>query len=88
MQKSRAQNYVVMKFLRNVRASLGYDLDDETLGMLCEALLHFMLTASVLPSERKVYWKGVNLDIVVPSLKILSKSPDRAYCHPNHKNGG
>jgi hypothetical protein len=66
------------EILEKCKSKLGYDLDDETLGMLCEALLHFMLTASVLPSERKVYWKGVNLDIVVPSLKILSKSPDRA----------
>jgi hypothetical protein len=54
------------------------DLDDESLGTLCEALLHFMLTASLLPSERKVNWKGVELDLVVPSLKMLSKSPEKA----------
>lgn len=66
------------KILEKCKNKLGQDLDDETLGKLCEALLHFMLTASVLPSERKVNWKGSSLDIVVPSLKILSKSPDRA----------
>jgi hypothetical protein len=52
--------------------------DSKTLGLLCEALLHFMLTASVLPSERKVNWKGADLDIVVPSLRMLNKSPNKA----------
>jgi hypothetical protein len=66
------------EILEKCKNKLGQDLDDETLGMLCESLIHFMLTASVIPSERKVNWKGSSLDIVVPSLKILSKNPDRA----------
>jgi hypothetical protein len=57
---------------------MGNDLDDESLGNLCEALLHFMLTASLLPSERKLNWKGSELDLVVPSLKMLSKSPEKS----------
>lgn len=51
---------------------------DEELGTLCEALLHFMLTASLLPSERKVTVGGVELDVAIPSTKILAKSPDKA----------
>ncbi|UVS69648.1 hypothetical protein [Nitrososphaera viennensis] len=51
--------------------------DDEALGNLCEALLHFMLTASLLPSERKVTVDGTELDVVVPSVKNLAKSPDK-----------
>lgn len=51
--------------------------DDEALGTLCEALLHFMLTASLLPSERKVMVEGMELDIVVPTVKNLAKSPDK-----------
>lgn len=51
---------------------------DEALGTLCEALLHFMLTASLLPSERKVTVdSGIELDLVVPSVKSLAKSPDK-----------
>ena len=57
---------------------MGDQLDDESFGTLCEALLHFMLTASLLPSERKVNWKGAELDLVVPSLKMLSKSPEKS----------
>jgi hypothetical protein len=57
---------------------LGPEADDETLATLCEALLHFMLTASVLPSERKVSMYGADLDIVIPSTRVLGKSPDRS----------
>jgi hypothetical protein len=60
------------------KSKLDHGLDDESLATLCEALLHFMLTASVLPSERKVNWKGSQLDLVVPSLKMLSNSPEKS----------
>ena len=59
-------------------SKLDHGLDDESLAALCEALLHFMLTASVLPSERKVIWKGSQLDLVVPSLKMLSNNPEKS----------
>lgn len=54
------------------------EADDATLATLCEALLHFMLTASLLPSERKVSVRGAELDIVIPSTRTLDKSPDKA----------
>jgi hypothetical protein len=53
-------------------------MSEEPLADLCEALLHFLLTASMLPSERKVNLKGTELDLVVPSLKMLKKDPDKA----------
>lgn len=52
--------------------------DEITLAALCEALLHFMLTASLLPSERKIRLQGVELDIVIPSSKVLLKSPNKS----------
>jgi hypothetical protein len=66
------------EILDHCRYAMNYNINDETAGALCEALLHFMLTASVLPSERKVNWRGVNLDVVIPSLKILDKDPSKA----------
>jgi hypothetical protein len=66
------------EILDECKNTMGDELDDESFGNLCEALLHFMLTASLLPSERKISWKGSGLDIVIPSLKMLSKSPERA----------
>ena len=52
--------------------------NDESIGTLCEALLHFMLTACTLPSVRKVMIDNINLDIIVPNLDTLSNFPDKA----------
>lgn len=57
---------------------LGPQTNDEVLGTLGEALLHFMLTASLLPSERKVSLAGMELDVVIPSIKNLTKDPSKA----------
>ena len=52
---------------------------DETIAVLCEALLHFMLTVSTLPSERKIQIKdNPNIDIVIPSLQSLKRTPDKS----------
>ena len=66
------------EILMKCTKTLGPLADDETLATLCEALLHFMLTASVLPSERKVRFKEANLDVVIPSVKILQKNQEKA----------
>jgi hypothetical protein len=66
---------------------LGPQADDETLGTLCEALLHFMLTASLLPSERKVTLDGTELDVVVPSVKNLAKDASKALVIQIVKDG-
>lgn len=52
--------------------------DEETLVMLCEGLLHFMLTAALLPSERKLAFNRTELDVVVPSLRMLARSPKKS----------
>lgn len=57
---------------------LGPEADDEVLANLCEALLHFMLTVSLLPSERKVDVHGAALDIVIPSIRVLGKEPEKS----------
>jgi hypothetical protein len=65
------------EILEGCKNMMGDLLDEESVGNLCEALLHFMLTSSLLPSERKVTWRGSELDLVIPSLKMLSKSPQK-----------
>lgn len=50
----------------------------ETTGILCEALLHFMLTATTIPSVRKVSFDGIKLDIVIPNIHTLRNYPDKA----------
>lgn len=51
----------------------------ETIAFLGEALLHFMLTVSTLPSERKIQVKdNLILDIVIPNLQSLKRTPDKS----------
>jgi hypothetical protein len=66
------------EIIRRCTAALGPAASEEDVGTLCEALLHFMLTASLMPSERKVTVDGVELDVVIPSTKGLAKSPAKA----------
>jgi len=54
------------------------DASDKSIGSLCEALLHFMLTTCTLPSVRKVRIDNIDIDIVIPNLHTLRKFPDKA----------
>lgn len=52
---------------------------DETIAVLCEALLHFMLTVCSLPSERKIQVKdNLCIDVVVPNMTNLKRTPDKS----------
>lgn len=42
---------------------------------LCEALLHFLLTASGYPSQRKITFNNQEIDIVIPDLRTLKSKP-------------
>ncbi|HYY86802.1 MAG TPA: hypothetical protein VE594_06830 [Nitrososphaeraceae archaeon] len=52
--------------------------NEENVGSLCEALLHFMLTTRTLPSARKVRISKVDLDVVIPNLHTLRNFPEKA----------
>jgi hypothetical protein len=53
--------------------------NEERVATLSEALLHFMLTICTLPSERKIQVKdNLTLDVVVPNLQTLKRSPDKS----------
>jgi hypothetical protein len=50
-----------------------------TIAIICEALLHFMLTVSTLPSERKVEIRySLTIDVVIPNLLTLKRRPDKS----------
>jgi hypothetical protein len=73
----RASRMYCEEIVEKCMKEMGPGASDEELGTLCEALLHFMLTASLLPSERKVAVGGTELDVVIPSTKSLAKNPDK-----------
>ena len=46
-------------------------------GGLAEALMHYLLTVVMIPSERKVKYDDIELDLVIPTLKQLQTDPKR-----------
>ena len=48
---------------------------DESIGVLATGLLHFLLTNTLLNSQRKVKYQEIEIDIVIPDLKTLEKDP-------------
>ena len=63
---------------RLVSSELSSD-HDRVIGTLSEAVLHFMLTISTLPSERKTRLNGeLVIDVVIPNLRILKINPSKS----------
>lgn len=56
----------------------NYDDSEKPLSLLCEAFLHFLLTTTSLPSQRKIMLKDVEIDLVIPDLKSLNKDPKKS----------
>ncbi len=50
----------------------------EILGTFAEGLMHYLLTTALIPSQRKITFKDVYIDISIPDVKILGTSPHDA----------
>ena len=48
---------------------------DEDLGIFAESLMHYFLALAVIPSQRKISQKDVEIDIVIPDLRTLKSNP-------------
>lgn len=48
---------------------------DEDLGIFAEALMHYLLTVSLIPSQRKISKNNVEIDIVIPDILTLNSNP-------------
>jgi hypothetical protein len=55
-----------------------YRLNNDSLITMYEILLHFMLTACTIPSHRKVEISNFTIDLVIPNLNALLRSPSNA----------
>ncbi len=49
---------------------------DEDVGIFAESLMHYLLTLSLISSQRKIIENDVEIDIVLPDLKTLSSNPN------------
>ena len=55
--------------------SLGENID-ENVGVFATSLLHYLLTLSLTPSQRKIEYKNQQLDIIIPDLRTLRTAPE------------
>ena len=52
---------------------VSMDTKDVAVGILATGILHYLLTNSLLNSQRKLEHNGVELDIIIPDIKTLEK---------------
>lgn len=78
LSSSHGQEYLceIVDVCRRKVQSRGGNHESE-LGMLT-TILHFTMSLAAVPSHRKVVNNGVELDVVVPDLRTLQKSPESA----------
>ncbi|MBT6468670.1 MAG: hypothetical protein HOK63_03335 [Thaumarchaeota archaeon] len=64
------------------------DSKDEAVGVLATGILHYLLTNAFLNAQRKIEYKGMELDIVIPDIKTLEKDPKMTLiiCIPKSSN--
>ena len=48
---------------------------DEDLGIFSESLMHYFLTLAIIPSQRKISQKGIEIDIAIPDLRTVQNNP-------------
>ena len=51
---------------------------EEVVADIATGLLHYLLTSSLITSQRKTELRGIELDIVIPDIKTLEKDPKKA----------
>lgn len=61
---------------------------DEAVGVLATGLLHYLLTNSLISSQRKVKCQGQEIDIIIPDIKTLEKDAKKSLiiCIPKSSN--
>jgi hypothetical protein len=80
LQASRKYLQIIMDTcLSRLQNTSKIEIADNLVLDLCEALLHFMLTASTLPSARKTEVnKKLKIDLAIPNVRCLMKNPQKA----------
>ncbi|MGI9011198.1 MAG: hypothetical protein ACR2F1_08435 [Nitrososphaeraceae archaeon] len=59
---------------------------EKPLSILCESFLHFLLTTTSLPSQRKIMLNELEIDLVIPDIKTLYKDPKKTLIIIFHKD--
>ena len=85
LQASRKYIRIILdNCLLRLRNISKIEITDDMILDLCEALLHFMLTASTLPSARKIEVdRKIRIDLVIPNVTMHSENSSEgiSYCY-------
>ncbi len=74
-EKKENSIQIIEKLMKNCSDSLnGISLPPYDWVTLAEALMHYMLTAMVLPSQRKINIGGVEISIIIPNARNIYKN--------------
>jgi len=77
-EKKENSIQIIEKLMKNCLDSLnGISLPHSDWVTLAEALMHYMLTAMVLPSQRKINVSGVEISIIIPNARNIYKNLDQ-----------
>lgn len=68
---------VIKAILEHCLSSIGKNeaVKSDTHGAVAEGLLHYLLTISMIPSQRKTLFQSVDVDIAIPDTRTLGTSP-------------
>ena len=70
---------IIDSLFNNCSVLLNKDnLFEDEFVLFAEAMLHFVLTMSMIPAERKINIDGIDIDILVPNSKNLKDNNDKA----------
>jgi len=65
--------------LDKVVDKIGEDVnEDEKFGTLAESITHYLFTEMLIPSQRKISYEGIELDLVIPNTLELKKNSENA----------
>jgi hypothetical protein len=78
IEKSENSKYIIEELMKNCLNSLDRNtLFDSEWVSIGEALMHYMLTVMVLPSQRKITMDGFEVSVVIPDARNICKNQDQ-----------
>ena len=75
IQKLQNEDYfrLITSLFDNTKSKLSSirGKTNEKLGILSESLSHYVFTEMLIPSQRKIVYKDIEIDIIIPDLNVL-----------------
>ena len=71
-------NIIIKDIMNYCLDKIPQENKEEHISVLATGILHYILTNTMISSNRKVEFQGIQIDIVIPNLKTLEKDPKKA----------